>query len=48
MHVQEKRPSINDILTTPIVKARITKFLSATLQVCFYVCVCVCVLRVYL
>ncbi|KAF5839493.1 kinase-like domain-containing protein [Dunaliella salina] len=28
----EKRPSINDILATPIVKARITKFLSATLQ----------------
>lgn len=31
--LQEKRPSINDILATPIVKARITKFLSATLQV---------------
>jgi len=29
----EKRPSINDILSTPVVKARITKFLSRTLQV---------------
>lgn len=29
----EKRPSINDILATPVVKARITKFLSATLHV---------------
>ena len=29
----EKRPSINEILATPIVKARITKFLSATIRV---------------
>jgi hypothetical protein len=29
----EKRPSINDILALPIMKQRITKFLSATLQV---------------
>ncbi|GIL63301.1 hypothetical protein Vafri_17397 [Volvox africanus] len=28
----QKRPSINDILATPIMKARIQKFLSATLQ----------------
>lgn len=28
-----KRPSINDVLATPIVKARIHKFLSATLHV---------------
>lgn len=26
-----KRPSINDILATPLIKARISKFLSATL-----------------
>jgi serine/threonine protein kinase len=29
----EKRPSINDILALPVMKQRITKFLSATLQV---------------
>ena len=28
-----KRPSVNDLLRTPIVKARIQKFLSATLHV---------------
>ncbi len=28
----DKRPSINDILATPVMKARITKFLSATLH----------------
>lgn len=28
-----KRPTINDVLATPIVKARIQKFLSATLHV---------------
>ena len=29
----QKRPSINDILATPVMKARIQKFLSATLVV---------------
>ncbi len=28
----ERRPSINEVLATPLIKARITKFLSSTLQ----------------